>query len=462
MKLPENKRVFVVDTNIILNDATSIFELSENGKNLIVIPGTVLDELDSKKTGFEEINYQAREFSRLMEESFDLEEPIIQGQTTCIYSQFNDSGKYKNIEFMTVDKDIYDCDSMGIDPKNRNDAKIIEVAQWCRNNLMGEITFYSTDMYARRKAKAKSLQVDSWNVVEKIDNIFFTYHTLPVGKILKPSFSTDEIIELFCVDSFGLKLMSETGRVALYYKSGNAYYKIDENHKSLRLQHINMKNVQQKIMSSMMQDPYYDVVVSDSPAGSGKTLVTLSNAMHLLDTNRNLYDKIVYIRKTVISADEDLGYLKGDLHEKMSGFLAPLYSNLAFIVDRKYNNRKEKLSTEEMEEEINKLIERYGIVSMWEGHLRGTNIRNAILIIDECQNNTISSAKTILTRVADNCKAFILGSTRQIDNKYVNKHNNALTYLLNRSKGDNKKVNVGAINLEKTERSDIAEWADEF
>ena len=115
-----------------------------------------------------------------------------------------------------------------------------------------------------------------------------------------------------------------------------------------------------------------------------------------------------------------------------------------------------------MENAIGKLMDDYNIVSMYQGHLRGTNIRNAIVIWDEAQNNTVADAKTILTRVSEDCKVFALGSTRQIDNKFTNRHNNALTYLLDRLKKDNGDVRIGAINLDKTERSKIAEWADTF
>jgi predicted ribonuclease YlaK len=99
---------------------------------------------------------------------------------------------------------------------------------------------------------------------------------------------------------------------------------------------------------------------------------------------------------------------------------------------------------------------------MYEGHLRGTNIRNAIVIWDEAQNNSISSAKTILTRLDNNCKMFVIGSTNQIDNKFVNKFNNALTFLLAKVYDDNKDVRISGMELKKVERSRIAEWADNF
>lgn len=195
---------------------------------------------------------------------------------------------------------------------------------------------------------------------------------------------------------------------------------------------------------------------------SGKTLQALSAAMKLIDTHKNKYDKIVYIRKTVLSDDEELGFLKGSLDEKMSGYLAPLFSNLQFIVEKKYKNRKSKLTQEEIETKVEELKNKYQIQFKYIGHLRGDNIRNAVLILDELQNSGVSEAKTILTRVSENCKVIALGSTKQIDSKYVNKFNNALTFILNQIGEDTKNVRLTGFNLDKTVRSAIADWADDF
>ena len=117
---------------------------------------------------------------------------------------------------------------------------------------------------------------------------------------------------------------------------------------------------------------------------SGKTLLALGASMRLLDTQKDKFDKIIYIRKTVISDDQELGFLPGSLDEKMIGYLGPLYSNLEYIVLEKYKNRKESMTKEDITTEIENLMIKYGIEVMYEGHLRGTNIRNAVVIWDEC------------------------------------------------------------------------------
>jgi PhoH-like ATPase len=235
------------------------------------------------------------------------------------------------------------------------------------------------------------------------------------------------------------------------------FFEIDD--ADLKRQNIKPNNVEQKIYSSMIIDPYYDVIVCDAPAGSGKTAVALSSAMRLIDKNKDKYNKIVYIRKTVASDTEELGFLPGSAEEKIAPYLAPLFSNLEAIIVQKY---KKKFTKEELEAKIADLIKDYQITPMYEGFLRGSNIRDAIVIVDECQNDSVASIKTILTRVTEGCKIIAIGSNRQIDNKYINKHTSALTYLINRIGTDNGEVNVGAITLTKTVRGRIAEWADKF
>jgi PhoH-like ATPase len=221
-------------------------------------------------------------------------------------------------------------------------------------------------------------------------------------------------------------------------------------------------NIEQKIYSSLLLDPYYDVIVSDSAAGTGKTLLAISAAMKLIDGNNN-FNKIVYMRKTVNADDEEMGFLPGDESAKLAPYLAPLYSNLETIVLNK--NKQKKFTQEELQSKIEDEIKKYNITPMFEGFLRGTNITSGtIVIIDEIQNETVASARTSFTRITEGCKLIVLGSNKQIDNKYVNKHTSALTYVLNQidTAKDIYDVHVGAFKLTKTVRSRIAEWSDNF
>lgn len=167
------------------------------------------------------------------------------------------------------------------------------------------------------------------------------------------------------------------------------------------------------------------------------------------------------MRKTVNVDNEEMGFLPGTQEEKLSPYLAPLYSNLEAIINAKHG-QKRKFTKEELENKMVDLVKEYQITTMFEGFLRGTNIRDAVVIIDEIQNEGVGSIKTEFTRLVEGCKLICIGSNRQIDNKFVNKHTSALTYLKNRLLVDNDEVRIGGIELTKTVRSRIAEWADRF
>lgn len=458
----EYNEIFVIDTNIVLNDANSIEVLSQSSKNLIVIPETVLDELDSKKSGFSEIAYQARKFGRILSDADVIDVERI-GSNVFTLINLNHG---KNINVLIVSKERYLVNTEDTDSSIKNDRKILEIAQDVKSKY-GKCIFISQDVMARHRAISLGIDTEPFNLVEEEDVVLYSKFSLDGTDLeLKNSYTLDEIIETLCTDTFGLTL-HKNGIYQHYYRVSKVYIKIDED--ELKKQNIKPRNVEQKILSSMFLEPSYDVVVVDAPAGSGKTATALSVAMRLMDSqNKNnsdemrKFDKIVYIRKTVISDQEELGFLPGTQEEKISPYLAPLYSNLEYIAREKYKNKKEKLTKDAIETSIKELIDKYDIQTMYQGFLRGTNIRNAIVILDEFQNDTISSAKTVLSRLDENCRAFVIGSTKQIDNKFVSKSSNALTFLLSKVYKDNDEVRLGGMTLTEVVRSRIAKWADDF
>lgn len=151
------EKVYVLDTNILLEDATNIFKLSDEKKNLIVLPETVLDEIDSKKSGFDEINFQAREFARILENS------------KIVDTQKKDDFKIVRLEIESQKEaiiDVISCEEYKINTKNMalniiNDRKILEVAQFCKSHYSIEATFLSLDIMARTRAVSLDIKTDS-------------------------------------------------------------------------------------------------------------------------------------------------------------------------------------------------------------------------------------------------------------------------------------------------------------
>jgi len=454
------KNIFVVDTNIILNSADSLFEISENSNNLIVLPETVLDELDTKKGIMgSEISYQARKFGRILADGNIID---IDRRGGCVFTLLN-INHGRNVDIVIASKERYITNIDDTENNIKNDRKILEIAQDVKTRYSSlsetnDIVFLSMDVMARHRAISLGIESEPYDIIEEDSIVLYSEQTLDNTDIeLKSNYTVDEIIEYFCIDVYGLKL-TKNNQCKFYYRVSNAYIEIDE--KELARQNIKPINAKQKILSSMMLDDTYDVVTIDAPSGSGKTAQALSAAMKLMDTRKDKYDKIVYIRETVLSSENDLGFLPGTLEEKLGVYLQPLYSTLEYIVQSK--NKNKRYTKEELESKIQELIEKYNIQSLYSGFLRGSTIRNAIVISDEAQNMSVSAMKTLFTRVDDNSKIFCIGSTVQIDAAYVSKSTNALTYLLSRLGKENDEVRIGGMELTKTIRSRIAEWADKF
>lgn len=440
------QKVYVLDTNIILNDVVNVEILSQKSSNLIIIPETVMDELDAKKSGFEEINFQARSFGRMLEKANkDIDVKVENG---LVISRMYIEDKEITVDIISKEK--YNIDS-NIDKHIVNDRKILEIADDIKKIYPNAI-FISNDVMCRLRGISLGLKTESMGKDFKED--VELYAELDYDSL--PSYIDIETIGLPNT-VFGLCLKTEDGNRKYYYRSGNTFFEINES--ELVKQNIKPKNAEQKIFSSLILDNKYDIYVCDAKAGTGKNAIALSAAIELIDEKESVFDKIVYIRKTIISSDVDLGYLPGSLEEKMAGYLAPLYSTLEAIAMRKYS--KKKLSEEDSTNLITELIKKYRITPMWQGHLRGATIRNAIVIYDECQNDSIADLKTTLSRMGENTKVFMIGCTSQIDSKYVNKHNNALTYMKNQI-GTDSEIKIAGMTLNKSVRSAISEWTDKI
>jgi len=183
----------------------------------------------------------------------------------------------------------------------------------------------------------------------------------------------------------------------------------------------------------------------------------------LLDEKGSNFEKILYIRKTIVSIDnkqEELGFLPGTLEEKMGGYLAPLFGAVEKLVRRKYKSADLK-DKENLDSKIKEFISKYRIETAYEGFLRGTTIDNAVVILDEFQNESTVGTQLILSRMGQNTKVIAIGHTGQIDNSYVNEMNNGLTYLVNEcEKTNDNDVTIVGCRLLTVVRSKIAEFGD--
>ncbi len=439
------EKVFVLDTNIILDNAYNIEILSEQGKNLIVLPETVLDELDSKKSLINtEIGFQARQFARLLQDA------VIENQKNIGALKIIETSIAKTIIYI-ISKEFYNVDDT---PKEiKNDRKILEIASDLQT-VYSDLVFISLDVMARTRALSLGIKTEALTLGNKDIDADKDFHI----QMKIPNFiGVEEEIPEVDEHISSVEIINEDGKPFIYFKNCTSWHLIPEkNPYRLPAPPINLR---QKVMSSLILDKN-DVVVISGAAGTGKTLVALSAAMKVCDLNKDVYKKIYYIRRTVISGtkEDELGFLPGTLEEKMQGYNAPMEDSLKKIAQLKKKNQ----TKEEVAERIGDLREKYEIEYLYAGHLRGATLEDgSILICDEVQNWDITSIRTIFSRMGKNSMILAMGSNNQIDSNYLTRNTNALTFLMDKAGYENEsQVRIKGIKLTNVMRSKLAEWAD--
>ena len=460
----ENSKVydkyFVVDTNIILEDFSNIKNLSEDGKNLIILPEIVLDEIDSKKSGFDEINYQARQFARFLEDS-DIKASFKAQKHQIISLEIG------TVSINIISKSSYETDTQRISLNISNDRKILEIASFANEYYPTKIQFISNDIMARVRATSLNLETTflkgdgkddvEVDLVKEIDIEFQDLEDISNRDIL--DFDKEYLPHNF---SYCMNVKNSDQVLLCAIKNGKIN-PLDET--MLREQIITPLNKEQLFFTNAMLDLFYNIIIVEAKAGSGKTLLALSSGVKLI--RQKHYQRIIYVRNSIESLDkgEDVGYLPG-LEEKFAIYNHPLMDSLKYMArsehKKKNSNKKQYIAPteEEIEEKVTQTIQNYSIETMWVGEMRGRTLTEAFIIVDEAQNISNKTMQMILSRVDSSCKVVILGSNKQIDNFYINKYTNSLTTLLKSTTDKNDLVNLYAIKLKKVLRGPITQWAE--
>jgi PhoH-like ATPase len=460
------EKYFVLDTNIILSDAKNILKISQNSANLIILPETVLDEIDSKKSGFEEINFQAREFARLLEGCEILSTKII-NEVKIVRVFIKDISQEAVIDI--ISKEHFSCDAKNVASNIYNDRKILELSEFSNQYYPKKIVFLSLDVMAR--IRAISLDINAKSLVGN-DNSDFEFEYV---KNIEIDFERLEFLNNSSIYEFDSEYkpynfsycfkIKYSDQMVLASIANEKIVVLDED--DLREQVIVPLNKEQLFFSHALLSPSYNVLIVEALAGSGKTLLALSAALKLV--KKKEYQKIIYIRNSIESLDkgEDVGYLPG-LEEKFRIYNHPLMDSLNYIVRSEHKKKKnakpffEELEESEISIKVDMMIKTYGIETMWVGEMRGRTLSNSFIIVDEAQNMSNKTMQMVLSRVDNSCKVIVLGSNLQIDNFYVNKYTNALTTLLKSTKSKQELVNIFAIKLKKVLRGTITQWAEDI
>ncbi|MFW2442340.1 PhoH family protein [Aliarcobacter butzleri] len=460
-------KYYVLDTNILLEDATNIYKLSQDGKNLIILAETVLDEIDTKKSGFDEINFQAREFARILEDS-----NIISSTKKDLYKIIRLKINNKDTVIDIISKDEYEINSKNVSLNIINDRKILEISTFANTYYKHKVEFISLDIMAR--TRAISLDIKTNSLLGKDKDIF----DLDFIKYIDINFEDLEYLDNEEIIKFDKDYKPYNFSYCFKVKHSDQVVLANIQNKKIKLldeveirdQVITPLNKEQLFFSDAIINHFYNVLIIEAKAGSGKTLLALSGALKLV--RQKFFQKIIYIRNSIESLDkgEDVGYLPG-LEEKFKIYNHPLMDSLDYIIRTEHKRKRNKkapdvvfqqLDDSEVTARIEQMISNYGIETMWVGEMRGRTLSNSFIIIDEAQNMSNKTMQMVLSRIDSSCKVVVLGSNKQIDNFYVNKYTNALTTLLKSTKNEDNLVNIFAIKLEKVLRGPITEWAEQI
>jgi PhoH-like ATPase len=455
-------KLFVLDTNVLMHDPTSLFRFEEHD---IFLPMMTLEELDSHKKGMSEVSRNARQVSRSLDALVAAcKTPIEDGIALSTLGNQDAAGR---LFFQTTAVAAALPASL---PAGKADNQILGVVHALKD-LHGarDVVLVSKDINMRVKARALGLPAEDYyndKVLEDTDVLYTGVAPLPHDFWNKHGKGMESWQQA------GATYYRVTGPLAgellvnqfIYLEEGTPFYAQvkDVRGKSAVLRvlrdYANAKNAvwgvsarnrEQSFALNLLMDPECDFVTLIGQAGTGKTLLTLAAGLaQTLETKR--YSEIIVTRATV-PVGEDIGFLPGTEEEKMAPWMGALEDNLEVL------NKADDSAGEWGRAATQDLIRtRIRIKSM--SFMRGRTFVNKFLIIDEAQNLTSKQMKTLITRAGPGTKVVCLGNIAQIDTPYLTEGSSGLTYVVDRFKGW---PHSGHVTMQRGERSRLADHAAE-
>jgi PhoH-like ATPase len=437
------RKIFVLDTSVIIYDHTAIKNFAEHD---VVIPITVLEELDHFKKGNDTKNFAAREFTRYVD--------MMSGKNTLQeWTSINGPtrGKFK-IEMNTNAR----VNAEKIFDERKADHRILNTALFIsEQNPERKVILVTKDINLRIKAKSLNLLAEDYETgkIKTVDELY-------TGKSEVQKVTNENITSIYnqgeCKAGNVLKKTQALPNHYYILKNGSQsvlsrYNKEDETMKRVvktAAFGVIPKNAEQAFALDAIMNPAIKLVSIQGVAGTGKTLLSLAGA---LEQRRN-YHQIYLARPIVPLSNKDIGYLPGDVNSKLNPYMEPLWDNLKYIRSQFSEKDKEH-------KQLNEMVEAQKLVVCPLAYIRGRSLSNVFFIVDEAQNLTPHEVKTIITRAGENTKIVFTGDVHQIDTPYLDAQSNGLSYLIEKVKGQELYAHV---TLEKGERSELANLANDL
>jgi len=437
------KKIFVIDTSVILHDHNAVHNFDEHD---IAIPIPVLEELDNFKKGNDTKNFEAREFIRFLDK--------LSNQNT-LDDWIPLGGENKGRIKIILHSEIKDRDATVIYGDNKADHKILNAALSLKEVMPEkEVVMVTKDINLRLKAKALAVIAQDYQAgkVKDVNKVLEGANTIReveselIQNIYKNGYTEDlEVLGANPIKNDYFILQNGKSSSLVFY---NAHEQRLDKVEKQYVYGVKPKNAEQTFAVNALMNKNIKLITLQGVAGTGKTLLALASAIE----QKNKFNQIILARPIVPLSNRDIGFLPGDANEKINPYMQPLFDNLTYIKNQYRSSERKYKQIEELQEENRMVI-------MPLAFIRGRSLSNVFFIVDEAQNLTPHEVKTIITRAGEGTKIVFTGDVHQIDTPYLDENSNGLSYLIDRLKGNEL---FAHIKLEKGERSELANLANEL
>ena len=440
------KKIFVLDTSVILFDHNSIMEFDEHD---VAIPLAVLEELDEFKKGNDTKNYEAREFIRFLDKKAG-------NRTINNWINLNGPGKGK-FKVVMAPKVPEELDATKLFGSSKNDHKILNAALHLQiEEPARKVILVTKDINLRLKAKSLNVAAEDF-LTGKIQNVQGLHRGREIltgvpQKLITQLYATRRVVVEGGKVSTKITLepnqfyIMKTGKsscLGFFHGPTQTLELVEKN----TVYGIKPRNSEQTFALHALLHPDLKLLTITGVAGTGKTLLALAAALE----QRREYKQIFLARPIVPLSNKDIGFLPGDAEAKVNPYMQPLWDNLKFIKNQ-FSERDRNFK------QIDEMVENEKIVVAPLAFIRGRSLSNIIFIVDEAQNLTPHEVKTIVSRAGEGTKVILAGDPYQIDSPYLDFSSNGLTVTTEKLKDYSI---FGTVFLEKSERSELAKLAAE-
>ncbi len=466
--MPESvdlRKHFVLDTNVLLHNPNAIFKFEEHE---VVIPMTVIEELDTFKKNNDERGRNARAVIRALDR-LRSQGQLFEGV------RWNEQGG--SIRIDRGDMFLERALPRGLDP-NKPDNRILAVAYTM--HLSGKRTiFISKDINARVKGDSLELPAEDFEH-DHVDTdwLYTGYATMVVpGALIDDLYNERQLavealagipavypngVEEPSLDPIPNQFVvlvnaqddSHTGLARVLADTGHL---IPVTGPRKPVHGVMARNLQQTMALDLLLDDEIKIVSLIGPAGTGKTLLALAAGLQKT-LKEERYDKLLTARP-IMPLGRDIGFLPGDKDEKLAMWMQPVFDNLTYLLSTRGTHSRDEADSKSAEQRMDQLMTSGKVVLEPLTYIRGRSLPHQFFVVDEAQNLSPHEVKTIVSRVGDATKIVLCGDILQIDNPYLDSASNGLSHLIERMKGQGI---AGHVTLAKTERSELASLAAEI